>query len=96
MFTAALVLLASCATETKPTWSEEFNGDEIDWTTWSKIPRTSPGSAWKIHMSDYDGCFEMRDGCLVLKGIVNPRLEGDGSPDLTCWLCLSYLTSSSG
>lgn len=83
MFAAVLILLASCTSEPKPTWSEEFDGDEIDWTTWSKIPRTNPGPAWKIHMSDYDGCFELRDGCLVLKGIVNPGLEGDDSPILT-------------
>lgn len=83
MFAAVLILLASCTSEPKPTWSEEVDGAEIDWTTWSKIPRTNPGPAWKIHMSDYDGCFELRDGCLVLKGIVNPGLEGDDSPILT-------------
>lgn len=64
-----------------PTWSDEFGSDEIDWTVWSKIPRDV--HHWSIHMSDYDGCYEMRDGCLVLKGIVNPGIEGDDAPLLT-------------
>ena len=65
----------------RPTWSEEFNCDEIDTTVWSKIPRGN--SPWKWHMSDYDGCYELRDGCLILKGIVNPGIEGDDAPLLT-------------
>lgn len=31
-------------------------------------------------MSDYDGCFEMRDGCLILKGMKNPGIEGCDQP----------------
>ena len=79
----ALVLLAGCAGQKAdaPTWAEEFNGNEIDWSVWSKIPRGNP--AWQIHMSDCEDCFELRDGCLVLKGIVNPGIEGDDSPLLT-------------
>ena len=80
----ALAVFAACATgpeEPVPTWSEEFNSGEIDWTVWSKIPRNK--YPWCIHMSDYDGCYEMTDSCLILKGIVNPGIEGDEAPLLT-------------
>lgn len=77
---ALVMLLAGCSSD-KPTWSEEFNSNEIDWTVWSKIPRGN--CEWDKHMSDYDGCYELRDGCLVLKGIVNPGIEGDESDILT-------------
>ena len=71
--TAVILLAGGCGPGDKvPTWAEEFNGNEIDWSVWSKIPRGTPH--WQIHMSDCDDCFEMRDGCLVLKGIVNPRV----------------------
>lgn len=81
---ASLAMLAGCTSEPEeivPSWAEEFDSDEIDWTVWSKIPRGV--SPWCIHMSDYDGCYEMRDGCLILKGIVNPGIEGDDAPLLT-------------
>lgn len=82
LLAAALVLFAACAPKAPvPTWSEEFNGEEIDLNVWSKIPRGKP--AWQWHMSDYDGCYEMRDGCLILKGIVNPGIDGDDAPLLT-------------
>jgi len=77
-----LSFLAACAPkDTAPTWAEEFNSDDINWEVWSKIPRGK--CEWDKHMSDYDGCHEMRDGCLILKCIVNPGIEGDEAPLLT-------------
>lgn len=79
---SAVILSVGCGQkETTPTWAEEFNSESIDWEVWSKIPRGK--SNWNIHMSDYDGCYEMRDGCLILKGVVNPGIEGDDAPLLT-------------
>lgn len=54
-------------------WEDDFNGTSFDTATWSKIPRANP--EWARHMSDNEACYEMRDGNLVLKGIVNTDLE---------------------
>ena len=62
-------------------WEENFNQDSFDPNVWSKIPR---GKAdWNRHMSDYDSCYAMRDGYLVLKGLNNCYLSQDTSPVLT-------------
>ena len=76
----AAVMLGSCTRAPRPTWAEEFNTGCIDTTVWSKIPRG--GGGWWLYMSPYDGCYEMRDGCLILKGMVNPGIEGDDAPYL--------------
>ena len=54
----------------KLVWQEEFdNKAGFDTTSWSKIPR---GTAdWNNYMSDFDSCYAMRDGNMVLRGIVN-------------------------
>ena len=54
-------------------WEDDFNGTSFDTATWSKIPRANP--EWARHMSDNEACYEMRDGNLVLKGIVNTDLK---------------------
>ena len=52
-------------------WEDEFEGDSFDESVWTKIPR---GSAdWNDQMDLNDACFEMRNGSLILKGIVNPN-----------------------
>jgi len=77
---AALAAI-SCRQSDRPTWSEEFNGDTIDTTVWSKIPRGE--HEWSKHMSTWDELFEMSDGCLILKAKVNPGFADDDAPLLT-------------
>lgn len=65
-----------------PTWIEEFNQtDGLDTAVWSKIP---PGTSfWDKHMSSDSACYAMRDGKLILRGIVNPNTTIDPRPYLT-------------
>ncbi len=60
----------------KPSWAAEFNqSGHFETAKWSKIPRGR--SDWNRHMSDFDSCYAVRDGKLVLRGIVNNSLPGD-------------------
>jgi len=63
-------------------WEDDFETDGmIDSTVWSKIPRSHV--PWCIHMSDYDELYDVKDGNLILRGMVNPGLPGDTMPFLT-------------
>lgn len=77
--------LSNCRTESKEwklVWEENFNQpDSFDRSVWSKIPRGT--SDWNRHMSDYDSCYAMRDGNLILRGIMNQSLPQDTAPVLT-------------
>lgn len=66
----------------KLVWQEEFdNKAGFDTTSWSKIPR---GTAdWNNYMSDFDSCYAVRDGNMVLRGIVNYTQKNDTAPYLT-------------
>ena len=71
------LLIASChhQPEWKLVWEENFDGTELDTTVWSRIPR---GRAdWQNTQSFDDRCYEMRNGLLILKGIVNDNREAD-------------------
>lgn len=63
-------------------WEENFSQkDGFDTSRWSKIPR---GRAdWQKYMSDFDSCYAMRDGKLILRGIVNNSLLNDTATYLT-------------
>lgn len=63
-------------------WEENFNQKKgFDPQVWSKIPR---GKAdWNNYMTDFDSCFAMRKGKLVLRGIANQTLPNDTAPYLT-------------
>ena len=62
-------------------WEENFDRAELDEAVWSKISR---GVAdWRNYMSDFDSCFTLRDGLLVLRGIVNSSEPNDTAPYLT-------------
>lgn len=79
----ALILLCSCSRKSgwQLVWQDEFNGNTIDYTTWSHCDR---GKAdWANTQSADPRCYEMRNGCLVLKGIVNDNLEADTAHYLT-------------
>ena len=66
----------------KLVWEENFDKDgKIDETVWSKIPRGS--SDWNRHMSDHDALYDVKDGNLILRGMVNPGLPGDSAPFIT-------------
>jgi len=66
----------------KLAWQENFNQkDGFDTSAWSKIGRGR--SEWNKYMSDYEGCYDMQDGKLVLRGIKNPGVAGDTATYLT-------------
>ena len=50
-------------------WEDNFDGRAFDERYWSKIPRGE--SDWNRHMSDADCLYAVKDGNLVLRGIVN-------------------------
>lgn len=63
-------------------WEENFNQtDSFDSRYWSKIPRDRPD--WANYMSDNDLCYDMKDGNLILRGIVNPDTVNDKVPYIT-------------
>ena len=62
-------------------WEDHFNGPDIDTLKWTKI---SPNQAdWGRHMSKDPKCYDLQDGKLILKGIVNPDTLQDPRPLLT-------------
>lgn len=81
---ALLCMLTACTKNTNEwelVWSDEFDGEVIDTTCWSKIPRGT--SDWDNYMSDFDSCYALRDGNLVLRGIVNYTQKNDTAQYLT-------------
>lgn len=78
---AVLAVSVSCNRAERYDWEENFDGDSFNPEVWSKIP--VGGADWHKHMSDYDPLFDVSDGVLTLRGIVNPGLEGDDRPVIT-------------
>lgn len=81
----ALMAFVACTPakqEWKLVWEENFDQtDSFDDSVWSKIPR---GTAdWNNYMSDFDSCYAMRDGNLVLRGLANFSLPNDTAPYIT-------------
>ena len=65
-----------------PKWEEHFNQEtSFDTTRWSKIPRGT--SDWDKYMSGFDSCYAMRNGKLILRGIINNSLPNDTAKYLT-------------
>lgn len=63
-------------------WEENFDTPgKIDPADWSKIPRGH--SDWNNYMSDREELYDVRDGNLILRGIVNPDTESDDVPYIT-------------
>lgn len=81
----AATLLPSCSKPQKEwqlVWEDNFEqAGQFDEASWSKIPRGT--SDWNNYMSDFDSCYAMRNGNLVLRGIVNYSLPTDTAPYLT-------------
>lgn len=65
----------------KLTWEDDFKGERIDTTKWSKIPRGK--NDWNRYMSDCDELYAVKEGNLVLRGIQNRTLPSDTAPYLT-------------
>jgi hypothetical protein len=62
-------------------WEENFDGNTFDASRWSKIPRGKPD--WQRHMSNFDLCYQVSDGQLILRGLRNEYLPDDTLPYLT-------------
>lgn len=56
-------------------WSDDFNGTELDATVWSRTTRGS--SDWNNNQSDDPRLVILRDGCVVVRGIVNDNTASD-------------------
>lgn len=67
--------------EWKLVWQDDFKGNAIDSTKWSKI--TKGGSDWNRHMSDDTACYAIHGGNLYLRGINNPDTVKDARLFLT-------------
>ena len=53
-------------------WKENFKGKTYNAKHWSKIPR---GNAdWNRHMSDYEGCYQVKKGNLILRCLNNQNV----------------------
>ncbi|CDN32442.1 Beta-glucanase [Mucinivorans hirudinis] len=82
----ALILALGCASTLEEpkfvlVWEENFEGNEIDWSIWSKIPRGP--SDWNNYMSDYDSLYAVKNGNLILRGINNHTQKSDSAKFLT-------------
>lgn len=59
---------SSPASKWQLAWEDDFEG-AIDSASWSKIPRGYP--EWARKMSDDPRCYDLRDGNLILRAVVN-------------------------
>jgi beta-glucanase (GH16 family) len=86
-FSFCAIMLVSCAgtkhaQKLALTWKENFNlPNGFDTSRWSKIPRGL--SDWDRNMSDFDSCYAMRDGKLILRGIINNSVPKDTARYIT-------------
>lgn len=67
--------------EWKLVWQEEFDSGDIDTSTWTKVSRGT--SDWCNYMAAHDTLYDVRDGNLILRGIVNTIMPADTAPFLT-------------
>ena len=51
-------------------WSEEFNGDKLDSTTWGVMPRAKDGGC-RNYISANHACYDLSNGILTIKAIKN-------------------------
>lgn len=82
---AGVLFILSCTRQEKEwklVWEDNFDrAGSFDEASWSKIPR---GQAdWNNYMSDFDSCYDVRDGKLILRGLVNYSLPADTAPFIT-------------
>ena len=86
---AAVICTVSCNRQNdwKLVWEEDFNAEEIDWSVWSKTKRGTPD--WANTQSQDERCYGLRDGKLILRGIVNDDRQADTAAFLTGGLVTS-------
>ena len=81
----ALLCCLPATAEKKPryklVWQDHFRSSRIDTTSWEKIPRGQ--SDWDRHMSSVDSLYAIRNGCLVLRGVVNRTETSDTARYIT-------------
>lgn len=66
----------------KLVWEDNFDqAGHFDEASWSKIPRGT--SDWNNYMSDFDSCYAVNGGNLILRGLVNYTMPNDTAPYLT-------------
>ncbi|SFF97013.1 MULTISPECIES: glycoside hydrolase family 16 protein [Salegentibacter] len=62
-------------------WEDDFDGSVLDTTKWSRITEGTPD--WRNYMTTDDQVYEVSDGYLYLKGLVNTDTQTDPRPYLT-------------
>lgn len=67
--------------EWKLVWEDSFENPRLDTTVWSMIPRGE--FERKSTLSNDERCYELKDGALILRGIVNEDFQRDSSAYLT-------------
>ena len=77
------LLIASChhQPEWKLVWEESFDKADLDTAVWSMIPQGE--FSRQSTLSHDERCYQMRDGQLILRGIVNEGFQKDSSVYLT-------------
>lgn len=62
-------------------WHDEFNGDRLDTSVWKRCQRGK--SDWCRYMSNRPDLVQVRDGMLVMTGVVNSDTNSDERAYLT-------------
>jgi len=65
----------------KLVWKDDFDTPKIDTIKWTKIPKNN--ADWGNYMTSDPKCYNISDGKLYLKGIVNTDTVSDPRPYLT-------------
>jgi beta-glucanase (GH16 family) len=84
ILSAVLALFSACANkdEWKLVWSDEFDGEQIDEATWTRVPTGKDD--WDDMMSLREDLAYVENGELVLMGKVNDGTAPDnGRPFVT-------------
>jgi beta-glucanase (GH16 family) len=83
----SLTTLSICAQNDSPdkkwklVWKEDFKKKTLNEKYWSKIPRGK--SDWNNYMTDYDSCYAIKKGNLILTGMNNTTQKQDTAKFLT-------------
>ena len=66
-------------------WHDDFDSTQLDTAVWSRCERRK--SDWNLYMSNRPDLVEVRDGNLVLSGVVNNDPQADSAAYLTGGVC---------
>ena len=91
---SVLAFLCACTTnenEWNLVWEDNFDQTSgLDTATWSKIPRLEVNPEWRKYMTDDEACYDVADGNLILRGMINPNREQDTAAYLTGGIYTKY------